>query len=94
MKHRQLGDLWSLYQYLHLFTTVRLNLVALYLLYLLHLRLSCLLGKLRFVALRHLPIGLYLIATHHLRLNHLCLAQLAYLLSCLYSLSYDLLCLS
>ncbi len=69
---------------LRLLSAVRLNLVALRLLYL--LCLSCLLGKPCFVALRHLPIRLYFIAAHRLRLDCSSLAQLR-----LYCLSYSLL---
>ncbi len=68
---------------LRLLPTVRLGLVALRLLY---LRLDYLLGKLCFIALHHLSIGLYLIATLYLRLDCPSLAQLR-----LYCLSYSLL---
>ncbi len=71
---------------LRLLPTVRLGLVALRLLCLLCLRLDYLLGRLCFIALRHLSIGLYLIATLYLRLDCPSLAQL-----CLYCLSYSLL---
>ena len=69
-----------------LLPAIRLGLVALGLLYLFRLRLFCLLGKLCFIALLHLPIGLYFIAALCLGLNGPCLAQLS-----LYSLSYFLL---